>query len=186
MKTLMILLLALDSLHAADVRIIETNRVDLAPIHEWADRGRKDERPMPQWKFLRVESFQQAIPWSTGHIQVDGKEHKMVYLKNVPEEIVQYFNEIRLLETQIKTLEDNIALEKERYNGPKVMPYSPGSESDQNWRVHRADLVNKESDLKKLKDQLTRLKSKERTSDLATYTGQMHNNLEVWDFGVKQ
>jgi hypothetical protein len=195
MKALLILLLAAGSLHAADlrhvgpdVRVVGTARVDLAPIHQWADRGEKDERPMKHWKIVKVETLQPAAPWPTCYIQIDRLEHKTVYVKNVPKEMSQFLNDFSVIDAQVKALSDEIASDRSRLKVADAINADYYSEFNQKRNLFRINLGLKEDTLAKLTTQLNDLKSRVdvTTTDLAMFTGQIYNKLEVWDFGTKR
>jgi len=196
MKILFILLFAACSLNAGDIRIVKTdirvvgtNQVDLTPIHEWASRGQKDaDRPMRHWKIVKIETVQPKDPWPTGSIRIDRQEHKSVFLKNIPEEIRKYLSDVGDTMTRIESLTPEIRSDVQRLkveNGANINPYS---EFNRNRKQFQANLVNKQKEFNRLLAQFKYLKSKEEinASDLAMFTGQITNNIEVWDFGVKQ
>lgn len=196
MKTLVILLLTASSLYAADVRtvrvdirIIGTQHVDLSPIHKWIDGGRKGDRPMTHWKLVTIETLQQTAPsWITGYVQIDRQEHKTIYLKNIPKEMSDYLSRVGELEVKKKELANQIESDKKNLAQARAVDADKHSDFAQQRRELNAKLEREEIDFRVLTKQIddVKLDEKLKASDLAMFTGQTFNKLEVWDFGVRQ
>jgi len=195
MKTLIVLLLAACSLNAADiknvgpdVRIVGTTRVDLAPVHQWLDRGRKGDRPMPHWKCVGIESVQSAAPWPTCYIQIDQKEHKTVYVKNLPKEIPGQLSRVSELEAKKEALAKQVEADNKILLQAEGSDAQWGSDLARRRRELREKLHTEESQLRALTKQIDEVKANTKVDilDLAMFTGQVYNKLEVWDFGMKQ
>jgi hypothetical protein len=194
-KAFMILLLATGTLNAADIkrvgpdiRVVSTTHVDLAPIHKWADGGEKNERPMKHWKIVKVETIQTTAPWPTCYIQIDRGEHKSVYTKNIPADLSQFLTELNTLDAQTKALTDEVESDRSRLKVADAINADYNSEFNYNRNNFRINLGLKEDRLAKMNTRLNELKSTVETSttDLAMFTGQIYNKIEVWDFGTKQ
>jgi hypothetical protein len=179
-------MMAAGSLNAADIRIVNNVRVNLQSVHDWVD-NHDGERPMKHWKQIKIIQFVPGGPWPTCTLLVDGKDHKTVYLKNIPVSAIQYLNQVSYLESQIKNLSEQIATDTKRLRVANAVQAEYGSEYDQNRDIFAANLHNKEDDRDSLVEKLSGLKSQEKelTSDFAMFTGQIYNNMEVWDCGLK-
>jgi hypothetical protein len=188
MKTFIAILVPLLALtaNAADVRIVNNVRVDLQPVHNWM-KNHKGERPMKHWKQIKITSFTPGGPWPTCVMSIDGGGDKTVYLKNIPIVAIQYLNQRAYLESQIKTLSEQIAIDTKRLRSANAVQAEYGSEYDQNRDIFRANLQNRRDDLDELRDKLSELTAHEdkSLSDLAMFSGQVYNSMEVWDCGLK-
>lgn len=184
MKILLTLLLTVGTLSAADVRVVNNIRVDLQPVHDWF-KSHEGQRPMPHWKKITIIDFIPGGPWPI--CKISGEISKTVYMKNLPIAAIQYWNQFNYLTTRIGNLKFQIEDDKKRLRQADAVEADYGSEYDQNREQFRANLRNNEDDLESLKRQLDDLKAqqKESISDFAMFTGQVYNNYEVWDCGLK-
>lgn len=186
MKLILVLMLAAGSLNAADIRVVNNVRVDLTPVHNWLD-NHEGERPMKHWKQIKIKDFTPGGPWPTCVFSVDGSGGKTAYLKNIPASAMQYLNQISYLQSQIKTLSEQIATDTKRLRTANAVQAQYGSEYDQNRDAFSARLQNNKDDLDSLEEKFSELKAQEKelTSDFAMFTGQVYNNVEVWDCGMR-
>ena len=190
MKTLIAIIVPLMTLaaNAADVRLVGTTRIDLAPLHEWLGT-KTGERPMKHWKHIQISVLIPNVPWPVCSISADGGSTKSVYLKNIPAVAVNAFIEEERLTKAVADKADWIADETKRLRavGAHESEWEYGSP---NYIRHQQDLAaieNQREAFKELKSQLQSALKNEKAvgSDFAMFTGQIYNKMEVWDCGQK-
>lgn len=141
---------------------------------------------MAHWKQIQLKEFIGGGPWPTCVLNVEGSS-KTVYLKNVPMNAVQFINNLNALSNRVESLSGEIANDTKRLRGAYAVSADVDSQYDQNRNQFSANLDNKKDDLAALQKQLVALRASQvsATSDLAMFTGQIYNKMEVWDCGQK-
>jgi hypothetical protein len=184
--TILLTICAAVPLHAADVRIVGTAHVDLTPIHDW-ENDKSSERPMKHWKKITIEDFTPGGPWPICSIKIEGAGKKTIYLKNIPAQAMQCLNQLSQMNAQIKFLSQQVASDIKNLRDADAVHAEFNSQFDQNRDTFRARLRNNQDRLDELTSQRDELLAKQidSTSDLAMFTGQTYNKMEVWDCGQK-
>lgn len=177
-------------MHAEGIRLVGTTRVDISPILKWKEDPSSGERPMKHWKFIKVLSVTRTVPWNICAIKIEGKETKNVYLNHIDNEAVSAFENEAVLLQQISELSKWIDAETKRLRdvGAHESEWEYGSPNFISYQKNQATLRNKQDDLYKLRSDLeTAITHIDIWSDdLAMFTGQFYNKMEVWDIGQKQ
>jgi hypothetical protein len=191
---LVVVLAGMITARAEDLRVVGGKTVDVQPVHDWLAGDKKDERPLPHWKEIQIESviaLNGAAPRC--RITVD-RQSREILIRNVLKEVFDAFAEADKLNAEFKRLETYVKSERIRVRQLRaITPVeadadSPGGEQIRQTNLAIANLKTSEEELEAASQRSAAAQARVKTlgKDLAMFTGQKYAGLEVWDCGHKQ
>ena len=191
-----------------DIRVINGRKVDLAPVHQWYANPEGRERPLKHWAKLTILEIKPSFGGTYLQCFVETESGKQqILFKMLPTATTQTVDRIQALQTQVATLQGEIAVEEpvvERnealYEGSVVrssqVEYGPfttrryeyerPSRRSVNARLDRVALTEKKELAAKLQEELTSLRQTTNANTiLAMDTKKKYGGLPIWDMGVE-
>jgi hypothetical protein len=188
---------------AHDVRIVNGNQVDLAPVHKWFG-DHKGQRPMKHWQQVQIFEVKYSVgTWDLCRVKSESGQTLDLYVDNVSSSIKQFLTSFAEQQRAIAILRAQIARDKrvkkaawDRYVNTDSSAYSitSGSRSSsvdtESTRLADAKTMNQR--LEAEEEQLASLEaayeraigqSAQRLTTLAMFTGRKYGGVDVWDCG---
>jgi hypothetical protein len=192
----------------SDIRVINSRKVDLLPLHQWYENPEGRDRPLKHWMKLTLLDVKPVFAGSYLQCLVEiENSRREVLFKTLPSALKETVTRMQIVQTNLITLQQEIAeaeplvrRNEAQYEGSvvrsrsyeigpgfnsRVYEYERPTRRAVNARLDRVALEEKQQTVTRLQEELDALR--QNTSGYTVFamdTGRKFGGVPIWDTGL--